>query len=700
MVEQSSQSVFNYIYSYKPIINYGALFSDGTERFRSPAEPKTGDEVTLRFRTAIDNIDYVYVVYNGQRLRMEKTETDKLFDYYSITLPPLSGRGYYYYEISSGNVTIYYNKLGIVRDVDEEYSFTLLPDFYVPEWAKGAVFYQIYVDRFCNGDPSNDVLTNEYKYIGRPVNHVDDWNKIPDAMDVGNFYGGDLQGVMNKLDYLKDLGIDAIYFNPLFVSPSNHKYDIQDYDYIDPHFGKIVSDHGELLGESGNNIDATRYIDRVTNKANLEASNELFIKLVEEAHKRGIKVILDGVFNHCGSFNKWLDRERIYEGRKDYEKGAYTDHDSPYRSFFKFHDHFAWPYNGSYDGWWGHDTLPKLNYEESEKLHDYIMEIGKKWVSPPFNCDGWRLDVAADLGSSEEYNHRFWRDFRNAVRSANPNAIILAEHYGNPKPWLMGDQWDTIMNYGAFMEPITWFLTGVEKHSDEFRGDFVGNSDFFWQSMRYYMSYCNENSLEVAMNELSNHDHSRFLTRTNRRVGRTHTLGAEAANENINKDLFREAVVFQMTWPGAPTIYYGDEAGVCGWTDPDSRRTYPWGHEDKELIQFHKDVIKIHKSSEALMKGSLIKLHGENKCIAFGRFTENEAAAIILNCDYEDKTINLHVRHMGVLNNRVMTRVLETREGGYDLEDRKYMTQNNLLSVVMPKMSAAIYIYKRTEQDA
>ena len=139
MVEQSSQSVFNYIYSYKPIINYGALFSDGTERFRSPAEPKTGDEVTLRFRTAIDNIDYVYVVYNGQRLRMEKTETDKLFDYYSITLPPLSGRGYYYYEISSGNVTIYYNKLGIVRDVDEEYSFTLLPDFYVPERAKGAV---------------------------------------------------------------------------------------------------------------------------------------------------------------------------------------------------------------------------------------------------------------------------------------------------------------------------------------------------------------------------------------------------------------------------------------------------------------------------------------------------------------------------------------------------------------------------------
>ena len=323
------------------------------------------------------------------------------------------------------------------------------------------------------------------------------------------------------------------------------------------------------------------------------------------------------------------------------------------------------------------------------------MEIGKKWVSPPYNCDGWRLDVAADLGCSEEYNHRFWRDFRNAVRSANPEAIILAEHYGNPKPWLMGDQWDTIMNYGAFMEPITWFLTGVEKHSDEFRGDFLGNPDIFWDSMRYYMAYFNENSLQVAMNELSNHDHSRFLTRTNRRVGRIHTMGAEAANENVNKATFRQAVLFQMTWPGAPTIYYGDEAGVCGWTDPDSRRTYPWGKEDLVLIQFHKDMINIHKSSEALMHGSLIKLHGSNKCIAFGRFTDDEAAAIVINCDYEDKTVNLHVGRMGVPNNRMMKRVILTYENGYYPDDQSVMVQNNSLTAVIPRMSAAVYIYKR-----
>ncbi|MBQ8913857.1 MAG: alpha-glycosidase, partial [Lachnospiraceae bacterium] len=177
-----------------------------------------------------------------------------------------------------------------------------------------------------NGDESNDVLDNEYCYIGEGTRRVTDWSKYPDTMDVRSFYGGDLQGVMNKLDYLKDLGVDVIYLNPIFVSPSNHKYDIQDYDYIDPHYGVIIKDDGDCLPEgSKTNKDSTRYINRVTSKENLEASNALFVKLVDEIHKRGMKIILDGVFNHCGSFNKWLDRECIYENQEGYDKGAYVD---------------------------------------------------------------------------------------------------------------------------------------------------------------------------------------------------------------------------------------------------------------------------------------------------------------------------------------------------------------------------------------
>ena len=194
----------------------------------------------------------------------------------------------------------------------------------------------------------------------------------------------------------------------------------------------IPYDEGEVLHEGDlDNTHATRYINRVTDIRNLEASNEFFAALVAEIHHRGMKVILDGVFNHCGSYNKWLDRQKIYTEERGYAPGAYISAESPYRDFFKFYSE-NWPDNGDYDGWWGHDTLPKLNYEGSKVLEDYIIGIGRKWVSPPFNADGWRLDVAADLGFSEEYNHKFWKRFRAEVKDANPNAIYLRKTMRHP----------------------------------------------------------------------------------------------------------------------------------------------------------------------------------------------------------------------------------------------------------------------------
>ena len=687
-----AQKVQTYVFHNKPALRSDALFSDGTKEYRIPAEPMPGDEVTLRFRAALANVDHVFVICDGERLEMKLEESDASFDYFSVKLPPVGEKKIeYYFQIVSGNAMCYYNKIGIEYENNPTYNFSIMPGFKTPDWAKGAVFYQIFVDRFCNGDYSNDVLDNEYFYIGEGSKQITDWKKYPDAMDVRCFYGGDLQGVMNKLDYLQDLGVEVVYLNPIFVSPSNHKYDIQDYDYVDPHFGCIVKDEGECLKDGDNlNKNSTRYINRVTNKENLEASNELFRRLVEEIHRRGMKVILDGVFNHCGSFNKWLDRELIYENQEGYEKGAYPSADSPYRSFFKFYDENAWPYNGSYDGWWGHDTLPKLNYEGSEELYQYILRVAKKWVSPPYNVDGWRLDVAADLGHSEEFNHKFWRDFRQVVKEANPEAIILAEHYGDPYNWLQGDQWDTVMNYDAFMEPLTWFLTGVEKHSDEFRGDLLGNPDAFVGSLRHHMSRFQQQSLEVSMNELSNHDHSRFLTRTNRRVGRTHTLGPEAANENVNKGVLREAVVFQMTWPGAPTIYYGDEAGLCGWTDPDNRRTFPWAEEDRDLILFHRDIIRIHKENEVLKRGSVMFLHAEHKMVAYGRFSRADKMVIVLNNNYEEKELYLDVDRIGMRSGDVLKQMILTTEDSYILEPRTYTVENNQLLLKMPKISAIV----------
>ena len=682
-----------YLDNLTTIFNPQALFADGTEFYRCPAEPDPYDRVRLRLRCARENLDSVILVFNDERIEMEKLYNDRLFDYYETFVQLGTEQVFYYFEIHCGQMTCYYNNVGLCNSVEEYYNFTMTPGFHTPDWAKGAVFYQIYVDRFYNGDRSNDVEDDEYFYIGEGTSKVTDWNKYPAAMGVREFYGGDIAGVMQKLDYLQELGVEVLYLNPIFVSPSNHKYDIQDYDYVDPHFGRIVKDEGEVLqrDENGNlkadptypNKSASRYICRVTDKENLEASNQLFAEFVEEVHRRGMKVILDGVFNHCGSFNKWLDRECIYENAPGYEKGAYVAEDSPYNTFFKFRER-QWPYNPHYDGWWGHDTLPKLNYEESPSLFDYIMHVGRKWVSPPYNVDGWRLDVAADLGQSGEYNHYFWKEFRRNVKEANPDALVLAEHYGDPTEWLKGDEWDTVMNYDAFMEPVTWFLTGMEKHSDEFRGDLLGNEAVFTGAMRHHMASFLTQSLLVAMNELSNHDHSRFLTRTNRKVGRTAYLGPEAAGEGIDKSIMRLAVMIQMTWPGAPTIYYGDEAGLCGWTDPDNRRAYPWGSEDQELIDFHKEIIRIHKDYQALKTGSILFLHGQYSFISYGRFDEQDKFVIAINSGEQPVSIDLPVWRLGMTEGNRMARLINTSQDGFSLETAMYNIENGILHLNCP----------------
>lgn len=684
-----------YIVEMRPVFDRKALFSDMTEEYVCPPEPSAYGEVVIHFRTKKNNVDRVFLIHKNEKHLMTKTESDEEFDYYSHTVQLENEKFVYYFQAEVGKLSCLYDLRGVCKDVNEYYHFQLIPGFKTPAWAKGAVFYQIYVDRFFNGDPSNDVLTNEYQYIGDKTVRVEDWSKYPATMGVREFYGGDLQGVLDKMDYLQDLGVEVIYFNPLFVSPSNHKYDIQDYDYIDPHFGKIVHDEGELLRpDQSENRFATRYIDRVSNKDNLEASNRLFVEVVKEAHRRGMRVILDGVFNHCGSFNKWLDRERIYENAPGYEKGAYIAQDSPYHDYFQFRDNNRWPYNGTYDGWWGHDTLPKLNYENSRELMDYVLYIARKWVSAPYNADGWRLDVAADLGHSPEFNHNFWKEFRRHVKMANPEAIILAEHYGCPKDWLQGDEWDTVMNYDAFMEPVTWFLTGMQKHSDDYREDLLGNAESFWGAMQHHGASFSTPSLQTAMNELSNHDHSRFLTRTNHKVGRTNTLGPEAANQDINKAILREAVVIQMTWPGAPTIYYGDEAGVCGFTDPDNRRTYPWGHEDQELIDFHKAIIRIHKCHKELKTGSLKYMEADYNVIGYGRFNKQAQSVILVNNNNHEITKELAVWYLGIPKECTLKQLLLTTADGYSIQSKEYPVISGKVTITLPATSAIILHYE------
>lgn len=311
-------------------------------------------------------------------------------------------------------------------------------------------------------------------------------------------------------------------------------------------------------------------------------------------------------------------------------------------------------------------------------------------MSPPYNADGWRLDVAADLGRSNEYNHEFWKKFRKVVKEANPEALILAEHYGDPSEWLEGDEWDTIMNYDAFMEPVTWFLTGMEKHSDEAREDLRGNADAFVNAICHHMSNMMTPSLQVSMNELSNHDHSRFLTRTNHRVGRAQKLGAEAANENVNVAVMREAVVMQMTWPGAPTVYYGDEAGVCGFTDPDNRRTYPWGHEDQELIAFHREMIRIHKRYPVFREGSVQMLEWRENVLAYARTDQNQRIVVIINNSDALEEVTVPVWQAEIPMRGRMRRLMYSYHEGYTTEYEEYIVEDGEIVVNMGAYSALV----------
>ena len=672
-------------------ININALHSDETEFFHSPLEPKAGDVVTIRFRTAKDDVDEVVLVSGKKDIYLEKETSTDVFDYYKTEIVAENEIIRYYFEIRKNDKVVIYNRRGAFYDVREQYQFAIVPGFETPDWAKGAVMYQIYTDRFCNGNTDNDVLSNEYFYINDTVKKIDEWDKIPATLDVGNFYGGDLQGVWDKLDYLQHLGIEVLYFNPLFVSPSNHKYDCQDYEHIDPHLTVVKNDGGRVLEDRCfDNMQASKYIARTANLENLEASNEFFARFCEELHRRGMKIIIDGVFNHSGSFNKWMDRERIYEGQDGFAKGAYVDASSPYHTFYHFNHQDEWPYNSSYDGWWSNDTLPKLNYEESPLLEDYIIEIGKKWVAPPYCVDGWRLDVAADLGHSAEYNHHFWKRFRKEVKAVNPNVMIYAEHYGDASSWMQGDQWDTVMNYDAFMEPLTWFMTGMEKHSDAYKPEYYRNGEFFEGCMSHYMTAFHMPSLMTAMNQLSNHDHSRFLTRTNHVAGRLATAGAEAAQKDVKKHVMEMAVAFQMTWIGAPTLYYGDEAGVCGFTDPDNRRTYPWGKEDFELVEFHREMIAIHRRNPVLKFGSTKILKAEKEILAFARFDEKDQMLTVINMSDEEQVVKLPVWCANVPMNAVMERLMKITEDRYNVGMVQYTVCDGMLELRMDPMSCKV----------
>ena len=406
-----------------------SIYSDGTVEYVSNPTPERMETVKIRLKVAkampVDHI-WIRVVRNGthQLIGMEKETADagvKTADsespeYYHADVVVTENALRYQFLILTEGILYYYSQRGVRKNQwDQIYDFVLLTDYQPPSWVKQAVFYQILPDRFYNGDPSLDVADGEYTMNGNASYHVRDWNTPAAPFEQAycmDFYGGDLVGIRKKIPYLKELGITAIYLNPIFYAPSVHKYDCIDYEVIDPHLG----------GEE-------------------ELEN-----LSKALHENGMHLVLDISINHTGVAHKWFNRDNLFF---DASVGAYQNPDSIEREYYHFEK------EGKYDCWAGVDTLPVLNYC-SQKLRDKLYQsedsVLKKWLREPYQIDGWRFDVADEMckNNAIQMDMEVWPQIRESIRAENPDAYILAESWTDNAKYLQGDCWDASMNYYGF----------------------------------------------------------------------------------------------------------------------------------------------------------------------------------------------------------------------------------------------------------
>ncbi|MEA3397094.1 MAG: alpha-amylase family glycosyl hydrolase [Chloroflexota bacterium] len=431
-----------------------------------------------------------------------------------------------------------------------------------PDWVKDAVFYQIFPDRFARSDR-----------LTKPAN-LESWEAAP---TVRGFKGGDFLGITERLDYLQQLGINAVYFNPIFQSAANHRYHTHDYFQVDP-----------ILG-----------------------GNLAFSQFLNAAHARGIRMILDGVFNHAS--------RGFFQFNHIMENGP----QSPYVDWFnikRFPLHAFGKKKPNYTCWLNNRELPKFNTGHRQ-VREFIYDVAEHWIR--LGVDGWRLDVPLDIKTPG-----FWEEFRRRIKAINPEAYILAEIWKESQPWLQGDHFDAVMNY-PFNRACLGFFGGsaLDMHARPggFRLKRLHAKNFARQIDRMLNLYAWEVTL-AQFNLLSSHDEPRFLT----------LVGGD-------KRRLRLAMLFQMTFPGAPSLYYGDEIGMEGGDDPDCRRAFLWETRrwDHELLEDVRRAIALRRAHPALRRGSYATLYAKDRVYAFARQLAEETFVIILNTGEEQAEVAL-----------------------------------------------------------
>lgn len=505
----------------------------------------------------------------------------------------------YVFKVITDCATFWLDARGVQKRMPgSEYHFKYNQSHQPPEWVKEQVFYQIFPDRFCNGNPSISVKEGEYlvKNGTRPVT-AKAWGEPVDCENgYGGceFYGGDLAGIRSKLDYLQHLGVTALYLNPIFSAPSNHKYDTTDYLTVDPHLG----------------------------------SNQEFAELSEALHQRGMKIVLDAVFNHTSSEHPWFDRSGITEN------GAFHNVDSPYRQYYFFEGD-----SQNYIGWKGVESLPVLNFENAEvRKYIYASEQAaiRHWLKAPYRIDGWRFDVIHMLGEGEgaRNNAYYVKQFRNATKQENPQAYVLGEHFFEASKWLQGDQEDGSMNYYGFAHPVRALLAKKDIAYHPVEIDCIDFVDWLNES-RAKVPWLNQLS---QFNQLDSHDTARFIT----------LLENDQARMNI-------ALGLLFTYVGTPCVYYGSEVGLEGGNDPDNRRCFPWDRVGKaSCFEDYQALIDLRKRSKALQQGSIQFLYVSENAFCFARQLGEETVVVAVNTADIDCVVTIPVWQLGFCDASLM----------------------------------------------
>lgn len=540
----------------------------------------TGErELTIRLRMAKEDKNCrVFLVYackydfgnRQETVLMEQRCQDRLYLYYEITMKLTDVRFAYIFRIEEQGKTYYFSEDGLTEDYcfkEGFYNFFQMPyinsNDVMPtvDWMRNAVFYQIFVERFCRGNEEKDDSYINMKWDDKPTPK--------------SFAGGDLRGIIGKIGYLKELGVTAIYLTPVFLSDSNHKYDTKDYFTVDPQFG----------------------------------TNEDLVELVKRAHDAGMKVVLDAVFNHCSMYLKQF-QDVLHKGRE-----------SEYYDWFLIDGDFPEPEKMNYECFASCDYMPKLNTANSD-VQNFLLDIVHYWMKEA-DIDGWRLDV------SDEVSHDFWRLFRKEVKKQKPDAVIIGENWHDAYPYLMGDQYDSIMNYAFTKACLDYFAKGkfnAGQMAEKLNGNYMRN-----------MRQVND----MMLNLLDSHDTFRFFTE----VG-------------CDKDILLAALALEMIYPGAACLYYGTEVCMEGGFDPDSRRGFPWdetkwdeyvGNQIRQMTEMRaRDTIRLG-DARIDARGDLLEV-----CRSY----ENRRLTLYINMTDED--VSLPASSV-LLSNRLENGVLKSR---------------------------------------